>query len=122
MCAKFRGINALIYSGLWRRQIFGKLKRDFPEITTFIVYITDQPPAILVKIDDGNFEMERLNDIKEIKDLENFECDSYFTGPQNCIFGGIPALKKGIEEGTVKMKNESIIFRILLRNLTDYQG
>jgi len=117
VCAKFRGIPALIYSGLWRRQIFGKLKRDFQENTTFIVYITDQPPAVLVKIENGTFEMEKLEDIKEIKDIENLECDSYFAAPQSYIFGGAPALKKGLDEGKVKMKNESIIFRILLRNL-----
>ncbi|MFW9781580.1 MAG: hypothetical protein ACFFFB_04765, partial [Candidatus Heimdallarchaeota archaeon] len=66
MCAKFRGIPALIYSGLWRRQIFGKLEKDFPEHTKFIVYITDQPPAVLINIDNGNFEMEKLEEINDI--------------------------------------------------------
>jgi len=117
VCAKFRGIPALIYSGLWRREIFGKLKRDFPENMTFIVYITDQPPAVIVKIDNGHFEMKKEEKIKDIKDLDNFECDSYFAAPQKYIFGGFSALKKGIEEGKVKTKNESIIFNILLRNL-----
>jgi len=118
VCAKFRGISALIYSGLWRRQIFGKLKRDFPENTTFIVYITDQPPAVLVKIDNGTFEMEKLEDIKEITELDNLNCDSYLATPQSYIFGGPAVLKKGIDEGKVKMKNEGLIFRILLRNLS----
>jgi hypothetical protein len=115
MCAKFRGIPALIYSGLWRRQIFGKLAKDFPERTIFIVFITDQPPAVSIKIDNGNFEMEKLEKIKEISELEKIECDGYFAAPQKHVFGGISALQEGIKEGIVKMKNEAIIFSILLR-------
>jgi len=115
MCAKFRGIPALIYSGLWRRQIFGKLNKDFPEQTKFVVYITDQPPAVLIEIENGNFEMEKLEEVKEISELENIDCDGYFAAPQGYVFGGLNALMKGVEEGKVKMKNESIIFSILLR-------
>jgi len=115
MCAKFRGIPALVYSGLWRRQIFGKLKNDFPEETKYVVYITDQPPAVLVKIENGNFEMEKLEEVKEISDLDKIDCNGYFAAPQRYVFGGLDALKKGIEEGKVKMKNEAIIFSILLR-------
>ena len=118
MCAKYTGIPALIYSGLWRRQIFGKLKKDFPKNITFIVYITDQPPAVSVKIDNGTFEMEKLEDIKEIVELDNLNCDGYLATPQSYIFGGPAALKKGIDEGKVKMKNEGPIFGILLRNLS----
>ncbi|MFX0081838.1 MAG: hypothetical protein ACFE94_08805 [Candidatus Hodarchaeota archaeon] len=115
MCAKFRGIPALIYSGLWRRQIFGKLKNDFPERIEFVVFIKDQPPAVLIKIDNGNFEMEKLEGVKEISELEKMECDGYFAASQKYVFGGPIALQKGIEEGKVKMKNEAIIFSILLR-------
>lgn len=115
MCAKFRGIPALIYSGLWRRQIFGKLKKDYPEPTKFVVYITDQLPAVLINIDNGNFEMEKLEEVKEISDIEKIECDGYFAAPQRYVYGGPTALMKGIEEGKVKMKNESIIFSISLR-------
>ncbi|MFX0028472.1 MAG: hypothetical protein ACFE8B_04645 [Candidatus Hermodarchaeota archaeon] len=117
MCAKFRGIPAVIYSGLWRRQIFGRLKKDFPDKTKFVVYITDQPPAVSIVIDNGNFEMEKLDNIKELDDLEKIDCDGYFAAPHSYLFGGIPALKKGIDEGKVKMRNEAIIFSILLRNL-----
>jgi hypothetical protein len=117
MCAKFRGIPALIYSGLWRRQIFGRLKKDFPSKTKLIVYITDQPPAVSIKIDSGKFEMEKLENIKELNDLENIECDGYLGTPQSYLFGGFAALKNGLDEGKVKMKNETTIFSILLRNL-----
>ena len=118
MCAKFRGIPALIYSGLWRRQIFDKLSRDFPGSTKLVIYITDHPPAVLVNIHNGKFEMEKLEEIKDISDLENIECDSYFAAPQRYIYGGFEALKKGLDEGKVKMKNETIIFTILLRNVS----
>lgn len=117
MCAKFRGIPALIYSGLWRREIFGKLKKDFPEKIKLIVYITDYPPAVTVKIEDGHFEMEKLETLKDLSELDNIECDGYFAGPQGYLYGGFPTLKKGIEEGKVKMKNENTLFNILLRNL-----
>ena len=115
MCAKFRGIPALIYSTLWRRQIFGRLKDEFPNDTKFVVFITDHPPAVLVKIEHGKFEMDKLEDIKNLSDLEKIDCDGYFAGPQNSIFGGPTALSKGVQEGTVKMKNEGTIFSILLR-------
>lgn len=115
MCAKFKGIPALIYSGLWRRQIFGKLKNDFPQKTKLAVYITDQPPAVLITIDKDNFEMEKLGEISDINELDSIECDGYFAAPQSYLYGGAPALMKGVDEGKVKMKNESAIFGILLR-------
>ena len=105
MCAKFRGIPALIYSGLWRRQIFGKLKKDFPQKTKLAIFITDQPPAVLITIDKDNFEMEKLEEITEINDLDNLECDGYYAAPQSYLYGGVPALMKGVGEGKVKIKN-----------------
>ncbi|MHA1915473.1 MAG: hypothetical protein ACW986_15650 [Promethearchaeota archaeon] len=117
MCAKFRGVPALIYSGLWRRQIFGKLKKDFPEDLKLVVYITDHPPAVFIKIEDGNFEMEKLEKVKDLSDIDKIECDGYFAGPEGYLYGGFPTLKRGLEEGKVKMKNESKIFNIILRNL-----
>ena len=113
MCAKFKGIPALIYSGLWRRQIFGKLKKDFPQKTTLVVYITDQPPAVLITIDKDNFEMEKLEEIRDIHELDNLKCDGYFAAPQNYLYGGLPTLMTGVKEGNVKMKNESVFFGIL---------
>ncbi|MCK4285010.1 MAG: hypothetical protein KAX18_02355 [Candidatus Lokiarchaeota archaeon] len=118
MCAKFKGIPALIYSGLWRRQIFGKLKKDFPQKTKLAVYITDQPPAVLITINKDTFEMEKLEEISDINELDNLECDGYFAAPQRYLYGGAPALMKGLGEGKVKMKNESAIFGILLRNIS----
>ena len=115
MCAKFRGIPALIYSGLWRRQIFGRLKKDFQEPFKFVVFITDQPPAVMINIYDGNFEMEKLEHVKEISELEKIDCDGYFVAPQSYVFGGLSVLMKGIEEQKVKMKNESVFFSSLLR-------
>ncbi|MBY8990206.1 MAG: hypothetical protein KGD58_05590 [Candidatus Lokiarchaeota archaeon] len=115
MCAKFRGIPALIYSGLWRRQIFDRLKKDFQEPFKFVVYITDQPPAIMINIHNGNFEMEKLDHVKEISELEEIDCDGYFAAPQSYVFGGPSTLMKGIEEQKVKMKNESAFFSSILR-------
>jgi len=117
VCAKFRGIPALIYSGLWRRQIFGRFKNDFPNNIKLVVYITDHPPAVEIKIDNGNFDMEKLENVKDLNDLDNIECDGYIAAPQGYLYGGLSSLKKGVDEGTVKMKNEGIIFSILLRNL-----
>jgi hypothetical protein len=118
MCAKFKGIPALIYSGLWRRQIFGKLKKDFPQKITLAVFITDQPPAVLITIDSNNFEMENLENIRDINELDKLECDGYFAAQQNYLYGGGPVLMKGIEEGKVKMKNESAIFGIMRRMIS----
>lgn len=115
MCAKFRGIPALIYSGLWRRQIFGKLRKDFQEKTKLVLFITDQPPAVLITIDKNSFEMVKLEQMNDINELDNLECDGYFAAPQGYLYGGAPALMKGVEEGKVKMKNESAFFGILRR-------
>jgi hypothetical protein len=115
MCAKFKGIPALIYSGLWRRQIFGKLINDFPQKITLIVFITDQPPAVLITIDINNFKMEKLDDVKDINELDNIECDGYLAAPQGYLYGGGPMLMRGVEEGKVRMKNESAIFGIMRR-------
>ncbi len=38
---------ALIYSSLWRGQIFGKLKNNFPGPTNFLL---DQPPENIVSL------------------------------------------------------------------------
>ncbi len=115
MCAKFKGIPALIYSALWRRQIFGRLKKDFPQKIKLVVYITDQSPAVLITIENETFQMEKLEDIKDFDELDNLECDGYFAAPQNYLYGGVPALMKGVGEGKVKMKNESAIFGLLRR-------
>ncbi len=115
MCAKFKGIPALIYSGLWRRQIFGKLNKLFPQKTKLAVFITDQPPAVLISIEKDTFEMEKLEEINDINELDNVDCDGYFAAPQNYLYGGSSTLMKGVDEGKVKMKNESAIFTILRR-------
>ncbi len=59
--------------------------------------------------------MEKLEKISDINELDDIKCDSYFAAPQSYLYGGAPALMKGVGEGKVKMKNESIIFGILLR-------
>ena len=59
--------------------------------------------------------MEKLEEIQDINELDNIECDGYFAAPQSYLYGGVPALMKGVDEGKVKMKNESAIFGILLR-------
>ena len=81
-----------------------------------ILLIEDDP--FLLSMYSSKFEMEKLEEIKDISDLENIECDSYFAAPQRYIYGGFEALKKGLDEGKVKMKNETIIFTILLRNVS----
>lgn len=113
MCAKFRGIPALVYSWLWRRQIFEKLENDFPHEIKLVLYITDQPPAVLITIDKNVFKMQKLEDLHDINEIEQIECDSYFAAPQDYLYGGVTVLMKGIEESKVKMKNESIFFKIL---------
>jgi hypothetical protein len=118
VCAKFKGIPALIYSGLWRRQIFGKLKEDFQEKTKLVLFITDQPPAVLITIDKNSFEMVELEEVNDINELDNLDCNGYFATPQNYLYGGLPTLMKGVEEGKVKMKNESVFFGILGRIIT----
>ena len=114
MCAKFKGIPAAIYSGLWKLKIFGKLNKAFPDTPIrLIIYVTDHPPAILIKINERDFEIIELEEVKEVKDLERFECEGYLAAPMSYILKGPGALMKGKNDGEVNMKNESRIFLIL---------
>ena len=106
MCSKYEGFPAIAYSGLWFLQIFGKLRRQFPDLKTKIVFfVTDAPPATLIKIDKGNFEIELLEDIKNTEDLDNVECDAYLALSTDDILGGIDGLMQGIAEKRIKLKN-----------------
>ncbi len=113
MCAKFTGFPAILYSGLWRLQIFGKLKRENPDLQIKIVVLTDEPPAFMVKVDKGEFEITILDEIKDVKDLETIECDAYLSASRKAIFGGLDTLMKGKEDGTVVIKNEKTLLTLL---------
>ncbi|NVM55270.1 MAG: hypothetical protein HWN66_16305 [Candidatus Helarchaeota archaeon] len=106
MCAKYEGFSAIVYSRLWLLQIFGKLRSEFPDLQIrLVIFATDFPPATLIKLDKGAFELEILDDIKDAKDLDKVECDAYLASSFEVLSRGVKSLLKGITEKRVKIKN-----------------
>ncbi|NVM04733.1 MAG: hypothetical protein HWN67_20605 [Candidatus Helarchaeota archaeon] len=110
MSSKYEGFPAVAYSGLWLLKTFGKLRRQFPDLKIDIVFfVTDAPPATLIKIDKGDFEIELLENVKDVKDLDNVECDAYLALSTDDILGGINSIIDGVAEKRIKMKNPSAL-------------
>lgn len=113
MSSKLEGFPAILYTGLWALEIFGKLKKDYKdEQMNLIFLVTDSPPATLIKIDKGSFEIQILDEIKEVKDLENIDCDAYLALTTDDILGGITSIMDGIAQNRIKLKNPEFL-RIL---------
>ena len=103
---KYEGFPAIFYSRLWLQEIFGKLRKNFTDFhTRIVVLVTDSPPATLIEIDNGTFQIEILANIKDPEDLEMVECDTYLALSSETLLGGVNSILKGITEGHVKLKN-----------------
>ena len=110
MSSKYEGFPAVIYSRLWLLQIFGKLKSEFPDLQIKIaLFMTDWPPATLIKIYDGNFEIEILENVTDSKDLDDVECDAYLALSYEVFTKGLVSIMKEIEEKRVKVKNLGVL-------------
>ncbi|NVM28930.1 MAG: hypothetical protein HWN65_08800 [Candidatus Helarchaeota archaeon] len=106
MSAKYEGFSAIVYSRLWLLQIFGKIRNEFPDLKFKVVlFMTDFPPATLIKIDQGDFEIEILERVKESKDLDEIECDAYLVSSFEVLSRGFKSIMDGIAEKRVKIKN-----------------
>jgi len=105
MCPLYEGFPAIVYSGLWALKVYRKLEKSFPKPIKVIFFLTDAPPAFSVKIENGDFEIEILNDLNDPQDLDGLECDGYIALPTEILYGGVEGIKKGIGEETVKLKN-----------------
>ena len=99
------GFPAIVYSGLWALKIYRRLEKTFPKPIKVIIFITDNPPAFSVEIENGNFELKILNEVNDPQDLDGLECDGYIALPNDILYGGIEGIRNGIGEGTVKLKN-----------------
>ncbi len=105
MSPLYEGLPAVIYSGLWVLKVFRKLEKNFPNSIKMAILLTDSPPAFLIKIDKGDFDIEILENIKDSNDLENIECDTYLALPTEILYKGADGIRKGIETKEVKIKN-----------------
>ena len=112
MTPLLEGIPAFFYSGLWTLQVYGKLEKSFPEKLDMVIFITDFPPAVRIKIESGEFEVIPLNDVKVPEDLEAIECDGYLASSMEILFKGAGAIMSGIKEKTVKVKNPNILLNL----------
>ncbi|MFX0189028.1 MAG: hypothetical protein ACFE8A_14985 [Candidatus Hodarchaeota archaeon] len=110
MCPMYEGFPAVIYSGLWILRTFRRLEKVFPNLPiTIVVLLTDSPPAFIVRIDKGNFEIEMLEAVKKPKDLDDIECDGYLALPTEILYKGPEGIRDGIAEKKVKIKNYEIL-------------
>jgi hypothetical protein len=109
MCPLYEGLPAIIYSGLWTLKLFRKLAKAFPKPIEITYLLIDTPPGFLVKIKDGNFDIEMLENVKNVEDLDKIQCDGYLALTTETLYKGPMAIREGIEQGSVKIKNmESI--------------
>ena len=105
MSPLYEGLPAIVYSGLWVLKIFRKLEKIFPKVTKMVILLTDSPPAFLVKIDNGDFDIKILENIKKVNDLENVDCDTYLALPTEILYKGAAGIRDGIASKEVKVKN-----------------
>ena len=109
MVNKLTTFPAIIYSGLWLLKTLGILKRDFSnENTKIIVLLTDVPPAFMVRIVRGDFEVEILEDTITISDLDEVDSDGYISLHSSIFLGGVEGVLEGIKEGTVLIKGDAL--------------
>ena len=105
MSPLYEGLPAIIYSGLWVLKVYRKLEKAFPNTIKMAILLTDSPPAFLVKIDRGEFNIEILENIKKIEDFEKIECDTYLALPTEILYKGAAGIREGIASKEVYIKN-----------------
>ncbi|MBY9003532.1 MAG: hypothetical protein KGD73_06145 [Candidatus Lokiarchaeota archaeon] len=109
-----RGLSnfpAILYSGLWALKTLGLLKRDFSnENVRIIILITDEPPAFMLHIANGDFQVEILEDIVTVDDLNSVESDGYISLPSQIFLGGVEGVLEGIRNKLVTIKGEALIY------------
>ncbi|MFX1239324.1 MAG: hypothetical protein ACFFAH_07845 [Promethearchaeota archaeon] len=118
MCPLYEGFPAIIYSGLWSLRIFRRLRKVFPNLPIkIVILLTDSPPAFMVKIDEENFEIELLEDVKIPKDLDDIECNGYLALSTETLYKGAAGIRDGIAEKKVKINTYEIL--TILAKLAD---
>ena len=109
MVKKLTTFPAIIYSGLWLLKTLGILRRDYNnEDVKIIVLLIDVPPAFMVRIQNGDFQIEILEDVIYIKDLEEINSDGYISLPSSVFLGGVEGVLEGIKNGTVLIKGDAL--------------
>jgi len=113
MSEKLTNFPAIIYSGFWTLKTLGKLKKEFRnQRFDLLILITDEPPAFIVHIENGDFNIKVLDNVKSFEDVEKYSCDGYLSLSSDIFLGGIGAILEGISNGKVKMKNDDILIML----------
>jgi len=105
MCPLYEGLPAVIYSGLWVLKIFRKLEKSFPNTLKMVILLTDSPPAFIIKINKGDFDIEILENVRNPDDLDKIDCDTYLALPTEILYKGAKGISEGIANKEVKIKN-----------------
>ena len=110
MAEKLSNFPAIVYSGLWLLKTIGLLKRSFRDSNLqILILITDEPPAFKVRIMNGDFRVEILDDVRSLEDLNEIECDSYICLPSYVFLGGVGGIIEGLSNNTVILKNNEVL-------------
>ena len=113
MSPLYEGIPAIIYTGLWNLKIFKRLNKVFPEAPMKIaILLTDSPPAFLVDIKKNDFKITFLEDISDVRLLDEIECDSYLAIPTEILYQGPEGIRNGISEGKVLASDLKVILTL----------
>jgi hypothetical protein len=105
MSPLYEGLPAVIYSGLWVLRIFRKLEKRFTNSIKMAILLTDSPPAFLVNIDKGDFNIEILENVKKTSDLDSLDCDTYLALPTEILYKGAAGIREGLASKEVQVKN-----------------
>ncbi|TXT67458.1 MAG: hypothetical protein BAJALOKI1v1_90030 [Promethearchaeota archaeon] len=108
MNSLYTGFPAIIYSGLWVLKKFGILKREIPD-ARILFLITDAPPAFLVAIENGDFKIEILEEIRKVEDINRIPTNMYITIPSDYLLADVTSILKGLSEGIIQIKNDNIL-------------
>jgi len=113
MVKKLSTFPAIVYSGLWVLKTLGLLKKDYRDVNAkLIVLITDVPPAFMIRIMEGDFWVEILDDVISVKDLDGVKSDGYISLPSSVFLGGVDGVLEGIKKGTVLVNGDAIKYLI----------
>jgi len=107
MCPLYTDYAAIIYSELWTMKTYKRLNKYFPNTSfVLIIFINDTLEAFSILIKNGDFEIKKLEFVKDIQSLDRIECNGYLVIPSDIFLKGIEAIKLGISQNKVIMKNE----------------
>lgn len=111
MSPLYTGFPGIIYAGLWILKKVGILKREVPN-AKILVLVTDAPPAFMATIENGDFQIEILEQVLTPQDLDSVESDMHIAIPSNYFLGSVEGILDGISKNIIKIKDQNILIML----------